>query len=303
MSTQKSKVRRCLVLCAMLASLLCAGYSVAQDKDQPRVGSIFDDQADEFEEPTYTPPADIEAKIKSIPPIPGNIKKHLKDKYVQIDDNRLSSTLMQTPYGPSGSIHIGGDITPKSGWDDITKGSTKEERARGMARTFIGEELSLFGITDMEELKERTFEITDDTGYTHIYYQRYIGNLPLDLSDIAVHIGSDEKIKVIQGNAIASPPALYKAVAKKTLGRGKIFRIIRDSLKSSPGSEVRLSIQNVRKVAVPNTPYVIWKIEAGGNEYSDGKVMDRGYWEYTIDAFTGEILQKIDARIPFKPVR
>ncbi len=83
MSRQKKKVTNWFILYAMLTSWLCAGYVAAQDKDQPqtlpqtgkgqgkdkaqpRVGSIFDDQADEFEEPTYTAPTYIEERLGTL---------------------------------------------------------------------------------------------------------------------------------------------------------------------------------------------------------------------------------------------
>lgn len=224
MSNQKRKVRSWFISCAMLASLLCAGYAAAKDKDQPQtpaqtdkgqgkdkaqphVGSIFDDQADEFEEPTYTPPADIEEKIKSIPPIPSNIKNHLKYKYVQIDDF-IISTLQQTPHGPSGKINIGGDIVPKT-TDGVPIKSVitetgRKARASAIAKAIIAEEVSLLGITDMDEVKE--VNSLDRPEGVSIYFQRYIGALPFEYGDIAVHFKADgETIMSLQANVVAPP--------------------------------------------------------------------------------------------------
>lgn len=309
MSNQTRKVRTWFIPIFMLASLLCAGDAVAQDKGwqpampetgkgqdkdktQKRVGSIFDDQADEFEEPTYTPPADIEEKIKAIPPIPGNIKKHLTEKYTRIDDPY--STLQQTPYGPSGKIYILGDLTSKtidetSPFKEALQKENKEERTRALAKAIIAEEVSILGIPDLNELKERKF-YTDEYGHITIYYDRYIGDLPLEYGDVAVSFRHGETIKSLRANVVAPPPALYQAAAKKTLGRGKIFRIIGQELKTTAGgNEVGMGVTKVYKVAIPKAPYVIWKVSIS--------TVDNA-WNYKIDAFTGEILDKQSAMRP-----
>lgn len=306
MSNQKSKVGRWFISVVMLASLLCAGYAAAKDKDQPQapsqtekgqgkdkaqphVGSIFDDQADEFEEPTYTPPVDIEEKIKSIPSIPSNIMQHLKDKYKMKGNDFVSVDLQQTPDGSMVKyINIrgwDGDIRPKT---DIME-ERKEERLRSIAKAIIQEEVSLFRITDVEELKEFNFitEIINGRELTDIHYHRYIGDLQLEDGDISVYFGPDEKIRTIQAQVVAASADLYKAAAKKTLGRGKIYRIIRQELKTASGGEdVGMGVTKAYKVAIPKAPYVIWKVSVS--------TVDNA-WNYKIDAFTGEILDKRSA--------
>lgn len=226
MSNQKRKVERWFISVIMLASLLCAGYAVAQDKDQPQtpaqtdkgqgkgkgkgkaqphVGSIFDDQADEFEEPTYTPPADIEEKLKSIKPIPSNIMKYLKDKH---NVENVTASLQQTSHGPNGSVYFRGNIVPKTA-DGVPVKSVitetgRKERARAIARAIIAEEVSLLGITDMEELKE--VNSLDKPEGVSIYFNRYIGDLPFEYGDIAVHFKADgETIMSLQANVVAPP--------------------------------------------------------------------------------------------------
>mgnify|MGYP001573372968 CR=1 FL=1 len=291
----------------MLASLLCAGYVVAEDKDQPktgkeqgkdkeqgedkiqkRAGTIFDDQADENEEPTYTPPTDIEEKLKVIPPLPANIKNYLKGKYIDIRDDDLSSTLQQTLYGPLGYINIRGDITPKKGLDSTIIGEGREERARAMAKAFIEEEKSLLGIANIAELNER-LHISKGYGgdYIHLYYQRKIGDIELENATIHVTVGPNDTIIGVSAESIAVSPELYKAVSKKTLGRGKVYRIIRQELKiASGGEDVGMGITKAYKVAIPKAPYVIWKVSVS--------TVDNA-WNYKIDAFTGEILEKRSA--------
>lgn len=230
-----------------LATMLLAGSVAAQDKstdtganqgsdkekkekpqpprkrDVEKVGSIFDDQADEFEEPTYTPPADIEAKIKAIPPIPGNIKKHLTGKYTRLDDPY--ATLQQTPYGPSGKIYILGDLTPKtidetSPFKEALQKESKEERLRGLAKAIITEEVSILGILNIDELRERKF-YTDEYGHVTIYYDRYIGDLPLEYGDVAIGFWHGETIESLQANVVAPPLPYTKQQQRRPSAEGR----------------------------------------------------------------------------------
>lgn len=293
MPNQKRNVRRWFISVIMLASLLFAGYAAAKDKDRPsqrrgeeKVETIFDDQAGEFEEPTYTVPADIEAKIKAIPKMPSDIKKYLKEKYSMKGDDVVSASLKQTQNGPQGTIVIHGrhgDIRPKV----ITEG-TKEERIRGMARALIQEEASFFRVHNFDELREVGLR-NDDLGYTSIRYQRYVGDLPLEDADIHIEFGPKEDITWVSFKSIPVSSELYHAVAKTTIGKGKIFRIIAQDLKMLEGGTGigNVGISSGQKVAIPDPPYVIWKVRAGTALIG---------WDYKIDAFSGEILEKQDAR-------
>ncbi len=289
--------RKCLrgLICFMLASLLCAGFVAAEDKDKPgppikrgaeQVSSIFDDSAEEFEESTYTPPADIEEKIKSIPPIPSNIIQYLKDKYKMKGNDFVSARLHQTKNGALGHINIdgyGGNINPPAEIE-ITN---KEDRIRAKAKAFLKEENSLFGLIDMEELKEVRFEV-NELGITLLHYHRYIGNLPLNGVEIAIHFGPNENITWVSADAMPITQEVYQAAAKKTIGKGKLFRIIRQDIKTASGkADAEVGISSAQKVAISKAPYMVWKVRAG---------MQFIGWDYTIDAFTGDILEKQDAR-------
>lgn len=291
-----------VLIVVALASLLCSSFAMAQGKSQRarpmgnissvdssgkqgtgkslidkvksagHKKSIFDDQADEFEEPTYTSSADAEAKIKAIPKMPSDIKKHLKDKYRMKGDHFVYSELEQTPHGPKGYISIeggNGDLRSK-----VVSEGTKEERMRGMAKTLIEGEVSLFGIHDFEELRERKL-VVNDLGITHLYFQRYIGDMPVEDSHVHVSFGPKEDINDITVKAVPMPPEAYHAAAKKTLGRGKIFRIINEDL-----GGIGVAVSKVEKLAIPEPPYVIWQVRTAD-------------WDYRIDAFTGQILRKV----------
>lgn len=228
------------------------------------------------------------APAVSIPPIPPNIMEYLKGKYNKVDEDGVNARLQQTPNGPLGSIGIAGeDITPKAGRNiPQLAAMSKEDRSRAIAKAFIAEEVALLGITNIDEIREIEFEI-GPTGYTHIDYRRYIGDLLLDGVEIKVHIGPNGNIRSVSADAIPISPAVYEAVAKETLKDSDIRRIIERDL-APPGKKSAVRISKIDKVAISLPPYVIYKVEAGAYaEYS---------WNYRVDAFTGEILEKQDAR-------
>lgn len=291
MSKQKRKVKRWFISIIMLASVLCAGYSAAQDKDNPQQPvKQGDEQVDEFEEPTYTAPTNIEERLGNLK-MPKLERKHLSDKYPGLEKKETFSNLKQTEYGPAGELDISGKIAPKGGWGSVLDGKEgKEERARAIAKAFIGEEAILFGITDMEEMKEQFFK-TDEIGFTHISFERYVGGLPIKNVYITIHIGPDETIRSLQSKVVAPSPALYQALANKTIGKGKVFKIVRDSLKPTPDSDVSVGVSKAYKEALLDPPYVIWNVETTSFETINGQPRD-WQWEFKIDAFTGEIIQK-----------
>ena len=55
----------------------------------------------------------------------------------------MTSTVQQTPNGPSGKLHIRGNITPKN----VKAAEGVQGRARAIAEAFLEEEAELLGIT------------------------------------------------------------------------------------------------------------------------------------------------------------
>lgn len=214
--------------------------------------------------------------------LPSNIKKYLSDKYIEIRD--VTSTLQETPHGPRGSIGISGNFVPKS----VITEANKHDRLRAIAKSFIAEEPELFGITDLEELREYKFE-SAESGWTHIYYSRFIGDLQFE-SSIFVHINPEEQITSISGSVTPALPELYEAATKKTLLKDEIVKIIEQNFKSTGLDPKNMRILRVQKFAVSYSPYVVWGANVNLKHGS-------GSWGYEIDAFTGEILKKKEALI------
>lgn len=285
------------------------------DQDSPDYSETPDDEPALGEE---TDMVEIEKKLKSIPPIPPNIKQYLEDKYVSLDD-LPSVTLQMTPYGQQiESIYIRGDITPK----DTEKAArfwkakneqTREDKARSLAKAFLEEEADLLGIIDINELYETEVKTNEYNNgiYTDIYYVRKIGNIELEKSYINIAMGPNETISAASANIIHVTPELSHAAKKKTLSKEKIYNIIKRDLKrAKPDMPVVLQILETKKVALPKPPYIIWKVRVARvaplkiiNSPSPqsfraplpGEEEPDVGWNYRIDAFTGEILDKQSA--------
>ncbi len=205
-----------------------------------------------------------------------HLKQYFTDKYQKIQE--VMSTLYQTPHGLQGWLSIRGNFMPKN---MPAVSGDRNSRARAIAKAFLEGESALLGITNMDEIREFGIHTSQGYGgdYTHIYYRRYIGDLELDKEDIHITIGPDETITGVSVELVAVPPELYQAAAKETLTEKKIREIVQQDLKSTMIKAKDAKISEIRKIAVPTSPYVVW--QAFG-----------GIWLYTIDAFTGEILTK-----------
>ncbi len=220
------------------------------------------------------------------------VREYLTEKYqlqkIHMDD--LTSTLEETLNGPKGKLHFmrikDGGITPKR----VTASKNiqnHEDRARAIAKAFIKEETSLFGIINMEEIREIRIktEKGHDDEYTMIRYRRYINNLELDGMYIWIDVELDGRISWISADLVPVPPELYEAVKKKTLIEAEIRTIIEQNLGSFQKDLTGMKISEIRKIAISSPPYVVWVANAGVKS-------DHGMWGYTVDAFTGEILKR-----------
>lgn len=252
----QSKTRASLwfISFAMLAILLLADFAAAARKNRPvaspmnnmstvgtdgsqrtdksaearpkaGVGSIFDDQADENEEPTYRPPTDIEQRLESLK-LPKDVSKHLKDKYRMKGNVLDQNTIKQTLYGPSGKISI-------DGWDKNLKpqteivGESKEERARAIAKAFMAEEAELLGIVDITEIKENKIVIGQGErgDYINIHYGRVINGVELKGSYIHITIGPEETITRVNADVIAPPHISIMPLPRRPLAEARFLEL------------------------------------------------------------------------------
>lgn len=222
-------------------------------------------------EPGWIVSSDSEASIS-------DLKEYLSNKYVI---KELGSYVRPSEYGTSRSLHIRGNLTPKK---SITDGEGEHNRARAIAKSFLKEEAShLFGIANLADVRE--FEIFEQSNWTYIVYNQYVGDLPLSGAIIQMQIAPDESISSVDAYLEPVTSKLLQALSLKTLSDAEIRRIVEADIKATSQSLETEPI-DFEKFASPSPPYVIWKA------YGD--------WEYTIDAFTGHILKKLPNRFEFR---
>jgi hypothetical protein len=211
------------------------------------------------------------------------IKKYLLSKKYKIDDDIVTNRFYMTPYGPSGRILLTGEIDLKNKPSASSSPETvdeKENRARGVARAFMLEEADFLGINDIDEIRE--VKIDYDFNKTLLYYRRYIDNIPLDEVFIHMDVDSRQSITYLDAELAPTPPELYEAVKRKTLSEKEIGDILADKLRAEGVDVTRepelLDYGKYEKVALPDPPYVAWKVKT--------------MIIFLLDAFTGEILQR-----------
>lgn len=207
--------------------------------------------------------------------------QYLKEKYQHVRDTDLR--IEQTPYGMKGDLVIRGNIMPaKIDVDSLSRETDRHKRAKAIGQAFIEEEAELLGLDNQHDVRE--YDISTEKGfggdYTYIAYRRYINGLWLDTYDMRITIGPDEKIFNLHSNIVPAPPELYKAVKEKTLEKEDIIKITNEDMKKYNHSFQDVS-ETIFKVATPEPPYVVWKVNT--------------VWYYRINAFTGEIISKIDS--------
>src|SRR3990172_1902978 len=231
---------------------------------------------------TYAQDAVKDKSLKSYKK-PPNLKKYFQDKYKdQIDMDRLTSDLQETPQGPRGYLHLGGHIRPRN--VEATSGD-KAARARAIAKAFLKDESELLGLPDLNELREYKINTTlgHDGEYTDIYYTRYIGDFPFDAATVHIAIGPDETITTLSADLVPAPSELYQAVAKKLITESEATEIVERDMKAHRIQSKGMSISSIHKFALAKPPYVVWIITIGTR--AKGLV-------YTINAITGDIIRK-----------
>ena len=211
-------------------------------------------------------------------------KNYFKEKYQNIDMDITSSDVKRTKYGLSGSLWISGDIVPhKKPAIDVTKEPDRHVRARAIAKAFMEDEAALFDITNPDELRELNIS-TDKMprgDYTFINYQRYINGIQLKNADMQIVIGPTEDITTVQARLVAVPPEVYEATKKETLSEEEIRSIIESDIKQN-NIDTKDITTTYHQIAILDPPYVIWKANS--------------YYNYIINAFTGQIITKHPAR-------
>jgi Zn-dependent metalloprotease len=144
------------------------------------------------------------------------------------------------------------------------------------------EEPELLGIIKPEEIREVNINTSKgyNGDYTNVNYQRYINGIELKNADMQITIGPNENISGISARLVPVSLEVYEATKKKTLSEEEIRSIIENDLRQN-NIDPKSGIPTYHKIAILSPPYVVWIV--------------RRHWIYTINAFTGEIIEKASA--------
>jgi hypothetical protein len=210
--------------------------------------------------------------------LPPNLLEHFKSRYGQVDES-LIANLQETPDGPLGQI----DLTGKISTSLDVRGMASDERGRAIARAFIKQEAALFDLDNPGGLVETALAVRDD-GITVLHYGRKVGPLPLRGMSIRIEVSEEGAITRVHANLTPVPSALQVAVGRRTIEKDEARKLVEHDL-------VRGGRKDPTKVGEPaleatwRPPYVVWSAR--------GSVGLKPSWSYDLDAFTGEILNKI----------
>lgn len=214
-----------------------------------------------------------------------NVRQYFKDKYRTILD--VTSTLRETPNGPAVSLKLEGNFLPVQVYG--IREEDRNRRAEAIANAFLEEEAAFLGITDRSELRRsgRTPGRSPGDASLHIDYLRFINDAQVDHYMIHLEIGPDDTIHKINAHLVPSPPEMYEAAAKETLNGDEIREIMERDLATAETTAKNIRAKAIVKLAKPAPPYITWKGLAGAD-------LDAGHgsWDYRINAFTGEIIEK-----------
>lgn len=219
---------------------------------------------------------DKKAKVNIQQEYAAKLKKYFLDKYGKDTNFHVDIIdIQKTPSGPQGTLYVS-DINTSSKIKKMLLSEDRIERARDIAHAFMKEEATILGIKDMDGIHER--HIDAEGTIVHLYLEKHIGDLKLDGSDVHIVIDSEENISLVNAHLLPVSPELYKAVKKETITEERVRQIIDQDVKSAKPVPAKRETREIEKIAIVTPPYVVWKAT--------------NIWEYTINAFTGEILKK-----------
>lgn len=211
--------------------------------------------------------------------LPENLEAYFKSRYERIDT--LNSRLHETPDGPFGSLYILGSLLPRG----FAGGATPVDRARGIAHAFLEQEAALLDITDIGAIKEHEVKAGLD-GVQVVSYLR-VGGLELVGMSYRIDVTPGGVIGLVAISLVPVSPDLESKVKHPTIESDDVRAIVVRDLAEDPTAPGVVSAPIVkvdRRLAIWREPFVVWVATASRNGLPA--------WGYTLDAFTGKILQK-----------
>jgi len=210
---------------------------------------------------------------------PAHWEQRLRADY-RIDEIRLPPDL-------DGPFFLIGDLTPGAG--AVLRPGRDRGIFRSIAAAFLRDNRELLDVRDPTVDLQETGIAIDHQQRAHVSYQRSIEGLPLEDSEVIVHIGPDGSIVAVNGRLSPVTPALERAVAN-TISLGLVSEAAAHEsvlwdLGVSRREPVTVRFLHSELVATRKPPYVLWKIEAVIDPEGER-------WRYALDATDGEPVSK-----------
>jgi hypothetical protein len=212
------------------------------------------------------------------------VHRYLQGKYqiqrivVQPQDHPL--------HGPQRYLAVEGVVAPPA---VAGRAVRTPSEARALAQAFFGEEAALLGVTPMSEMREVSSR-TSRWGQTVVAYQHYVSGLRLEGTWASLTIQPEGHISSVRVQIVPTSPQLLQAVNQPTLSDPQIRLVVKRDLEAAGLDPRTVGHVELEKFAIAAPPYVVWKARVAGE--SGGF---RVSCHYTMDAFSGQILEKMDA--------
>ena len=151
------------------------------------------------------------------------------------------------------------------------------------AISFLEEIKAIYRIRDARSEFKLQMVQADELGYEHVRLSQYYQGIPVDRSELIVHINKERKIYQVNGDYT---PDIEISVAP-TIGESEALEIGIEHFQDEPILEVRLEpelvIYPVGNRHYLAYHYILYTEKVGG---------ERGLWRYYVDAHTGEIINR-----------
>ena len=210
--------------------------------------------------------------------VPGNLLQYFQVKYPQVDES-IEVRIQPTADGPLGQLDLTGALEMSV---DVT-GLSTEDAARAVATAFLTAEADLLDIPNLSDMHETSLVVDTENGFTVVQYARYVGALQFVDVNIRIVVNDDNAITHVEATLAPASAAMTAAVGQTTITSSDASTIVRNDLVHS-NQPIEPTLSQPALIATWRPPYVVWGVS--------GSVGDKPAWGYSLDAFTGEILNK-----------
>ena len=209
------------------------------------------------------------------------MKHYIQQKY-KVRNSKITLPGSMTANGYSGTVNIRGDLNPST--------AAQTDTPEVLVNKFLTEEAEFLGVINVSDLSLSAYDTTRRGG--KFYYMYFINGIPAANWNIGLRVDfSSNQIWAISGSIYPISQQMLTAANKPTLTKQQVRDMISGAelrlYEKQKAGEVtegatynpaRVGEERIAKFLIPDPPYVVYKVES--------------HFRYTINAFTGEVLEK-----------